>query len=236
MNNHQKTKTPLETALVAAAFDPSSRPFFYRNLQGFDAFVASRKKPSSPSSVSFIRVQRGSGAQAAPHVAVFSSPEMVPSEFSPIKIKMGDLFRVVRGTPVSLNPDQAATKDFSADEIESILTGELSKIPPPDPSSPLPPGKKLAPPSEHLPECWGSLGELLKDHPGITAAWGAEFGSLPRPSAVVWLAAQSREQWNDAAAECKVMMTTLSDPPATVLMQMGPPPPGNPAQRVYLQE
>jgi hypothetical protein len=232
VNTTEKTTTPLETALVAAAFDPSSRPFFYRNLQEFDAYVASRRPTSTRARVSFIKIQRSSPAGARGHVAVFSSPEMVPKEFSPVKMKLGEIFRVVRGTPVSLNPDQAATKDLSVDEIESILDGELS------PSLSRAPDDGWAPPPDFFTapdksqqECWDAVRSLLRDHPLVASGWVASFGRPPENGVAVWLGGSDGEALADAASECRVMLTTLSDPPPPVMVSTSPPPPA--AARIY---
>lgn len=232
MPSHQKTTTPLETALVAAAFDPSSRPFFYRNLQDFDAYVASRKSPSPSSRISFIRIPRDSSGDGRPHVAVFSSPEMVPKEFSPVKIKLGELFRVVRGTPVSLNPDQAATKDFSVEEIESILSGELSLPASPRPLDQWePPSPAFRPPSGESEECWDAVRALLKDHPSISSAWAAELGNSSPPAVAVWLESEDQGSMQEAAAECRLMLSTLSSPPPSIIVRPSPPPP--PAKSIF---
>jgi hypothetical protein len=224
----EKTSTPLETALVAAAFDPSSRPFFYRNLQQFDAYVASRRSSSPRSRISFIRIHRSPSSSTAPqpHVAVFSSPEMVPKEFSPVKMKLGEIFRVVRGTPVSLNPDQAATKDFSVDEIESILSGELNPTTAPSSESAWsPPPEFFSPPTPAQEECWDAVRALMRDHPMVLSCWAAEFGHPDSRGAAVWVAASAGESPEEAASECRVMLATLSDPPPRAMVSTAPPPP-----------
>lgn len=234
MNVPEKTSTPLETALVAAAFDPSSRPFFYRNLQQFDAYVASRRSSAPGSRISFIRIHRTTSATAAPqpHVAVFSSPEMVPKEFRPVKMKLGEIFRVVRGTPVSLNPDQAATKDFSVEEIESILAGELNPTTAPstEPSW-APPPEFFSRPTPAQDECWDAVRALMRDHPMVLSCWVAEFGHPASMGVAVWVEATPGESPEEAASECRVMLATLSDPPPRVMVSTSPPPP--PAAKIY---
>ncbi len=229
MSEFHKTTTPLETALVAAAFDPSSRPFFYRNLQGFEGYAASRKTPNPSSRVTLIRIPRSTQGRASqPHVAVYSSPEMVPKEFSPVKIKLGELFRAVRGTPVSLNPNQAATKDFSVDEIESILAGELSGNPEVvrEPQW-MPSHDMFSSPASPLAEHWGSLRDLLRDHPSVSEAWAAEFGTAPTLGLGVWLISDSKNNasLSEAATECRVMFATISDPSPPAVVSLGTPPP-----------
>lgn len=232
MHVPEKPSTPLETALVAAAFDPSSRPFFYRNLGSFDAYVASRRASSSRARVSFIRIQRSSPSGPQAHVAVFSSPDMVPKEFSPVKMKLGEIFKVVRGSPVTLNPDQAATKDFSVEEIESILSGELT------PTSSVaseggwaPPPELFGPPTRAQSECWDAVRALLRDHPLVTSCWVAEFGSSPSGGIAVWVESSDPEAAAEAASECRVMLVTLSDPSPRALVSTSPPPPA--AAQIY---
>lgn len=232
MNTPEKIATPLETALVAAAFDPSSRPFFYRNLQQFDAYVASRRSSTPRSRIAFIRIKRTSSSGPQPHVAVFSSPEMVPKEFHPVKMKLGEVFRVVRGTPVSLNHDQAATKDFSVDEIESILSGELAPTATASQDEEwMKPPEFFAPPSATHSECWDAVRALMKDHPMVTSCWAAEFGFPSAQGVAVWVESPDAEALEEASSECRVMLVTLSDSPPQVLVSKSAPP--SPAAQIY---
>jgi hypothetical protein len=227
MKTRASSLVPLETVLVAATFDPSCRPFFYKNLLDSEICAGvigdSHQHGRSPQ---FAAVDR-SGQN---FLAVFTDQSMVPKAFTPLKMKFGEFVELSGAQRLSLNPGQAVTKDFSSQELRSIMKGELSS-----------PAKfqKNAPQkiSLHSPtvarNSLSPLLMLLRDHPGVKSGWLADAAPATETPGShleigLWLGLDvaSDESWNDAAADCTILLSTLDQPPSWfVVKRISSPPP-----------
>lgn len=196
----------LECALVAATFDQSARPYFYKILCGVRVFAGltggEGRRPK------FAAVKRGNVAS----LAVFTSENMVPKNFEKMQMNFGEFLDMTRGECVCLNPGQAVTKDFSAEEIGAILSGALSS---PDVFSSLGiEGAAHRAVGGQTKKHWTHISSLLGDHPGIRRAAGGEL-ALDGGGTGVWVGLDSETDydWEDAARECSVLLSTLDDAP-----------------------
>jgi hypothetical protein len=204
------TGVSLETMLIAATFDPSCRPFFYRNIASSEIFAGVLNARPTRRIPQFAAVDREGGR----HLAVFTDPSMVPSPFAPLGMKFADFVSISEMQKVSLNPGQAVTKDFSVQELSSILGGDLS----------FPTAFAKGAPSEfelvsvsqskaHQP----FIVSLLADHPGVTSTWMADAkSSSGSPEAVgTWVGVNTStdEDWLEVARECTILLSTLDNPP-----------------------
>lgn len=200
----------LEDRLTAATFDTSCRPQFYRRLPSSTVYAGFEN--STKRGLDFFRVKRA----GSEYVAVFTSEKMIPAKCRPVRIMFSELLELVAGSGVSLNPGQPVTKDFSESELQSILNGSLCS-PEIFEKSP-PPAGHLAPPSKSR-ILWKDLSALLKDHPGVEAAWSADFApsvtSSNQVSAWVGISAPRKKEWVDAAQECTILLNTLDETPSS---------------------
>ncbi len=128
---------PLELALVAAASDPAARPLFYRLL--VESPLLMLDLASEPPTEDKTEVlQAGTTLKAAcvdiagvSHTAVFSSLAVlqgfIEAEHKYVSMLGRDLFTLVRGSHVILNPGASYGKQILPAEIESILDGSAAR-------------------------------------------------------------------------------------------------------------
>jgi hypothetical protein len=214
MENSETSPVSLETVLVAATFDPSCRPFFYRNLVDAEVYAGIVAPPTSPGrSPQFAAVDR----EGQDFVAVFTSESMVPPQFAPLKMKFGDFVTLSGTQRISLNPGQAVTKDFSPQELRSIAGGELGS---PTAFQKNAPGKfALKSPTAAMTHR-APLAMLLKDHPRVKCGWLADAEALSdsrdhERRLGVWLGLDvaKNSDWEDVASDCTILLSTLDHPP-----------------------
>jgi SseB protein C-terminal domain/SseB protein N-terminal domain len=124
----------LERALVAASRDPAARLAFYRTLVESKLFVIDRSPPSEGPVNGVLQVGRQVSLDnielgGISHVPVFSSLEriqqLVEGEVRFLAMEAKDLFDLVRGSHVVLNPGLDYGKQFVPQELEEILDGSI---------------------------------------------------------------------------------------------------------------
>ena len=204
----------LDERLTAATFDASCRPQFYKCLPVSSVYVG--VSGVQHRGQCFHTVRRSN----TDHVAVFTSPTMVPSKYKPIKICFGELLDLLGNQSVSLNPGQSVTKDFSCGELMDIKNGNLC--------SPTKYQKgelkntKLGMPKKSR-SLWPDVINLLKDHPGVIRAWSSDLvsgsGSSRLTGAWLGIDCPSELDWRDVSQECTILLNTLDDPPPLFIVE-----------------
>lgn len=123
----------LEAALVRAADDPAESPTFYRELLAARLYVV---QPNAPAGQGEVILKEGEAVhlqnveiEGAPAVPAYSSlarlRETLTEEAGYLAFGARDLFEIVQGTQVALNPGLAYGKLFTVPEIEALLDGSL---------------------------------------------------------------------------------------------------------------
>jgi hypothetical protein len=123
--------------LVAAASEPGARPLFYRLLAESALFFLDASSDSPlPEGSTLLRT--GASVKAVcveiggtPHTAIFSSLSVlrtcIRAEHRYVSILGRDLFELMRGTHLVLNPGAAYGKQILPNEIEAILNGSAAR-------------------------------------------------------------------------------------------------------------
>lgn len=198
-----------ETMLVAATFDPSCRPFFYKHICDCEIFAGVTRRHPASMSPQYAAVQKGGGN----FLAVFTDEKMVPPSFDCVKMKLGDFLALAAAKNMTLNPGQPVSKDFSEEEISALLSGELSR-PKKLWRGVNPPAKVSAPSFSE--QYSAPLRMLLKNHPCVESSWFGDV-EMPGPQGLrgtwVGLTGSGAAHLAEAAQECAVMLATSDSPP-----------------------
>lgn len=123
----------LESKLILAANDPSSRPDFYRELIVSDVFMIQVKDDDhihegvlkEGSTVQLLKIEMDGKL----YIPIFSSllrlQEFIKEEVSYLSMNSIDFFKLTLGANVILNHGASFGKEFNKREIESILNGSI---------------------------------------------------------------------------------------------------------------
>jgi hypothetical protein len=125
----------LETALVAAASDPSARPRFYEVLSKSDLVVID-ENPGPGLADGPRRLEAGQSLQlrqldvgGVPHVPVFSSSArisaVVKTEVRILAMNTKALFEIVAGSHAILNPGSQYGKQLTPEEMAQVVDGSI---------------------------------------------------------------------------------------------------------------
>jgi hypothetical protein len=128
---------PLEHALVAAAAEASARPLFYRLLLESPLLILDASG-APPARHEKTVLQKGTHVEAVcvelngvAHTAVFSSlavlQEFVQTEHKYVAMLGSDLFNLMRGSHLILNPGADYGKQILPGEIDAILSGAAAR-------------------------------------------------------------------------------------------------------------
>lgn len=173
----------LERSLVKAAQNPSHRPQFYRDLVKSDVFVLSADPRSDRSSgrrvleaetTVQLRHMVSDGKQYLPF---YTSIERIPvdaTEVSYLGMNALDLFTMVVGTPLLLNPGWEFGKEFTVGETASIVDGTIEK---PLSSRVVSAATKvvIGQPKNYPTELVAALTDFLRTRRSVKRAWLAHF-------------------------------------------------------------
>ncbi len=123
----------LEKLLIAASSEPSARPTFLKAILEHDLFVITEDPtPSTPETVSLAEGStvsiRAFDVEGKRHIPIFSSVErisaVIPETVGYLAIKGRDLFEMIKGSDVFLNPGSDYGKIFFPEEIDDLLSGK----------------------------------------------------------------------------------------------------------------
>jgi hypothetical protein len=214
-------ENPLEEALIRAARDPVSRPDFYRALNQATLFIID-ENPGERGHGQRILEQdttlsiRHVEVEGTPHVAVFSSvrriEEAVSSPVAYVGIGALDLFRIVAGAHILLNPGAAYGKQFTPDEVGRILDGSILK----SPSSYVVEQETqvlLGQPAEYPSHITEGLKRFFATRPGVKAAYLAHYHNPSRadpPHTLIGI--ETSEDWDPLIGEASLVLDGVARP------------------------
>ncbi|MFI5381129.1 MAG: enhanced serine sensitivity protein SseB C-terminal domain-containing protein, partial [Tepidisphaerales bacterium] len=126
----------LERSLIKATTDPAHRPQFYRDFIGAEVYVI--QHGPIPSVVENRDIRTGENLQLRTWerdghtiIPIFSSlPRLqafIKEEVGYLAMKTPAFLELTRGAALILNPDSDYGKEFTAEEVASILDGSLWK-------------------------------------------------------------------------------------------------------------
>lgn len=125
----------LERSLIKAATDPAHRPQFYRDFMESDIFIIQHGE-QPPEEHRRVVMEEGKTIQirniehnGKPHIPIFSSLETLRAaltgEVAYLGINALELLRMIKGTPLLLNPGSHYGKEFTVSEVTSLLDGSI---------------------------------------------------------------------------------------------------------------
>ncbi len=222
-----KPQNELERVLSAAVEDPSRRREFYEELQRSELYTlhmggdvpAEQGVLQEKTTVRLPSVE----IEGKAYLPVFSSLPMlqrfIDREMRYLSINAIDLFGLVRGSDVWLNPGGEFAKEFPASEIESILDGSILGAPESytvDRETRVMLGRPTKEPDELLNE----LSEVFQALPNVKLAYNAHYynpetGDPPH----TLIAVEADGDWKEVvrAAGSRVSSARVPDPPVDFL-------------------
>jgi len=125
-----------EKSFLLAAKNPAYRPQFYKDLANSDIYMISEGTLSAEKER--VVISKGENIKLRKieyngklYIPVFSSPQRIKQV---LKAKIGyiamnsiELFKITKGSDLFLNYGSEICKEFTADEIESIIDGSIWK-------------------------------------------------------------------------------------------------------------
>ena len=176
-------QNPLERSLMQAATDPAHRPQFYRDVAESDLFVIQEGPPPEASGRAVL--QQGMSIQiqhvdwnGKPFIPVFSSLRRLQGflreEASYLALNAIEFMKITRGAEFILNPGSEYGKEFTREEIASLIDGTLWQ-----PSERYVAEKStevmLGQPSNYPTELVAALSRYFKNTKEVKRAWLAHF-------------------------------------------------------------
>ncbi|NGZ77008.1 enhanced serine sensitivity protein SseB C-terminal domain-containing protein [Saccharibacillus alkalitolerans] len=217
----------LERILSIAVEDPSRRMEFYEELQRSELYTLhmggdvpeANGVLQEKTTVRLPSVDIGGKA----YLPVFSSLQMlqrfIDREMRYLSLNAMDLFGLVRGSDVWLNPGGEFGKEFPASEIESILDGSMFDAPQSytvDRDTQVMLGRPAKEPDELL----SGLTEVFQAMPGVKLAYNAHYynpatGDPPH----TLIAVEADGDWNEIIREAgrRASSAPVPDPPVDFL-------------------
>ncbi len=126
----------LERSLMKAAQDPAHRPQFYRDFAESDVFVIQHGPPPEQSGARVLK----EGCQlkipnidfnGKAYIPIFSSlsrlKAVLQDETAYIALNAFEFLKITQGAEILLNPGSDFGKEFTKDEIQSIIDGSVWK-------------------------------------------------------------------------------------------------------------
>jgi hypothetical protein len=157
----------LDSALVHAAQDPAARPEFYRILLESEIFVIG----TTGSGISLMMLERSDGTKAIPFFSSMDALQrMLEEDTSYLTMPARTLFEMMRGEMLVLNPGSEHGKEFTANEVASLLDSGLNRVPE-ERHVHEATQVQLGPPADHPAAMIEALSRLLAKHPMINAAY-----------------------------------------------------------------
>lgn len=222
-----KPQNELERVLSAAVEDPSRRREFYEELQRSELYTLHMggdvpEEQGVLQEKTTVRLPSVE-IEGKAYLPVFSSLPMlqrfIDREMRYLSINAIDLFGLVRGSDVWLNPGGEFAKEFPASEIESILDGSIFGVPKShtvDRETQVMLGRPTQEPDELLNE----LAEVFHALPNVKLAYNAHYynpetGDPPH----TLIAVEADGDWNEVvrAAGGRASSARVPDPPVDFL-------------------
>src|SRR5687768_15929366 len=175
----QTEENALELALMLALAEPGHRPEFFRLLLESTVFVLGSAGLVDEGPVTLqgdieVEIAHWARPDGSPVIPFFSSLRTlqmsVTGDERYIALPARDLFAMTRGADLVLNPMSEDGKEFTAAEIEALLSGGVNQLP----------EQRLVrrdtqimvgEPSKYPTEMAASLATLLEKQPNVKAAY-----------------------------------------------------------------
>jgi hypothetical protein len=129
-----EAQNELERLLIEAMSDPASRPLFYKELAQSTILTVQRGAPPAerqertlePNDEIEIQCVEYEGQQYIPFFSSLKQLQTVTSKDAAyLELNALDFMKMTLGTPLLLNPGSEYGKEFSPEEVESIIDGSL---------------------------------------------------------------------------------------------------------------
>ena len=174
----------LEKSLIKASEDPAHRPQFYRDLCESDLFIIQHGE-EAPAENRRVTLEEGMSVQikniehnGKPYIPVFSSlsrlQTVLTEEVAYLGVNALELMKFTQGAELLLNPGSDYGKEFTAEEVESIVSGSIWK-----PIETYTQEKEakvmLGQPQEYPDELVGALTRYFKKEKTVKRAWLSHF-------------------------------------------------------------
>ena len=218
-----------EESLMRAANDPAHRPQFYKDLCNADLFIIQHGK-KAPESHERTTLKEGATIQiqniehnGKPYIPVFSSLSrlqlVISEEVSYLGVNAIELMKFTQGAELLLNPGSDYGKEFTENEISSILDGSIWH-----PSESYIQKKEakilLGQPKVYPMELTTALSRLFKKNKNVKRAWVAHFhnpedGQPPH----TLLAIDAGDSYSEIAGEIGIVISNINipNPPVDII-------------------
>lgn len=226
------SQNDLERALILAAKDPAARPAFIRKLVESQLLIMQVGPiPSQPGT----RVaQTGESIKirsidwnGKPHIPVFSSllrlQQSIREVVSYLSMNALDLMRTTAGADLILNPGLAYGKEFTKEEIKSILDGSIWQ-PQERWQAEKSTGVLLGQPANYPSELVAALSRYFEETKEVKKAYLAHFSNPARnEKAHTLIAIEVTSNWESVAAGAGMVAqgVRVPDPPVDFLQLQG---------------
>ncbi len=221
-----------ERSLVKASTDPAHRPQFYRDFVAADLFVVENGPPVAATENRVLeagtklqlRVFQRDGENVLP---IFSSlPRLrafITEQVKYLAMNCATFLAITKGTRLILNPGSAYGKEFTVDEVASILDGSLWR-PTGQHTTTKPTEVLIGQPARYPHELVANLTRLFQQTAQVRRAFLLHFFDKSRGQrAHTLIAIEASAEWDRVVADTGVVArgSTILDPPLE-LMQIDP--------------
>lgn len=219
----------LERSLVKAAGDPAHRPQFYKDFSIADIFIVQHGKPP-PKEHTTETLAVGTTIQiqniehnGEPYIPIFSSlvrlQATLSQEVTYLAMNAMEFMNLTQGAAMLLNPGSDYGKEFTRNEVASILDGSIWQ-----PTERYTVKKQvevmLGQPKNFPTELVDALGRFFKKKKQVKRAWIAHIfnpddGQKPH----TLIAIEASENFDEVSAEAGIVISSvrIPDPPVDVM-------------------
>lgn len=221
----------LEQSLMQAASDPAHRPQFYRDLASADVFIIQEGPIEAPGGTVLkegqtIRI-RHMELDGKTYIPVFSSlprlQAVIREEVTFVAMNAIELMKIIRGAEFVLNPGSDYGKEFTKEEIASIVDGSIwhpteSYLAKKDEQV------RIGQPANYPTELASALARYFKSQKGVKRAFLAHFFNPQqdeKPHTLI--AVEFSGDWNPIVAGAGMVTqgVKIPDPPVDFLAMTG---------------
>lgn len=222
----------LERSLARAATDPAHRPQFYKDLVAADIFII-QYGAAAPPEHRQTTLTEGTSIQiqnieykGQRYLPVFSSlprlESVLSSEASYLGMNALEFMKMTRGTPLLLNPGSDFGKEFTVEEIESIIDGSIwsadERYTVKQPTQVM-----IGQPKSYPDELVSALSRFFKTKKGVKRAWLAHIFNPDDGQKPHTLIAIDCSDFDQISSEAGVIVRSVQipDPPVDFIAISG---------------
>lgn len=219
----------LEHALMKAASDPANRPAFYKTLLDADIFIVQHGKPP-PTRSERTWISEGETIQiqniehnGQSYLPMFSSlprlQAVITNEVNYLAMNAREFMNMTRGAALLLNPGSDYGKEFTPEEIASIIDGSIWRA---DQRLTVQKETKvlIGQPSRYPTELANALSRFFKTKKFVKRAWIAHYHNPEdgqKPHTIV--AVDATGNFDEISGEIGIVLRDIAipDPPVDVM-------------------